>query len=162
MKQFFVFVFVGLTYLLNAPVKACELHEAMFGSLQISDAWTREIPPAAQTGGAYLTIMNTGLESDVLLGGSADFADLIEIHNMTMENGVMNMFPLKDGLIIPAGVAVELKPGGLHVMMMGVKAPFKKGDTVSIDLTFKKAGVVAVDFLVMKIGAKNMDHHHNH
>ena len=72
------------------------------------------------------------------------------------------MFPLKDGLIIPAGVAVELKPGGLHVMMMGVTAPFKKGDTVSIDLTFKKAGVVAVDFLVMKIGAKNMDHHHNH
>jgi copper(I)-binding protein len=161
MKRFFMVVFISLTFLLNAPVIACEFHEAMSGSLQISDAWTREIPPAAQTGGAYLTIANTGLESDVLLGGSADFADLIEIHNMTMENGVMSMFPLQDGLIIPAGAAVELKPGGLHVMMMGVNASFKKGDMVSIDLTFEKAGTVTVDFLVMAIGAKNMDHHHH-
>lgn len=136
-------------------------HMVKVGTLTIKEAWTRETPPNAPAGGAYLTITNTGDVADRLVGGSAAFSNIIEIHDMTMENNVMRMFPLEDGLEIPAGETVTLKPGGLHVMMIGITDPFKEGDTVTITLSFEQAGTVDVEFSVAKIGAKEA-HHHNH
>jgi periplasmic copper chaperone A len=67
---------------------------------------------------------------------------------MTMEGDVMKMRELPSGLEIPAGGTVELKPGGFHLMFMGVKTPFKEGDTLKVELKFEKAGQVDVDLPV--------------
>src|SRR3982074_1137332 len=86
-----------LAYFLAAPVRA---EEVKAGDLVVSQAWSRATPGGAKIGGGYLTIENRGSTSDRLLGGSADVADKIQIHAMAMNNGVMTMRPLDNGLTI--------------------------------------------------------------
>ena len=93
-------------------------------------------------------ITNGAKAADNLVGGTSPIAAKVEVHIMNMDGGVMRMRPLKDGLAIPAGQTVALKPGGLHVMFMSIKAPFKEGETVKATLTFEKAGTIDVEFKV--------------
>ena len=124
------------------------------GSLKISAAWTRATPKGAPVGGGYLTITNSGTAADRLVGGASDLAAHLEVHNMMMENGVMKMRPVDAGIEIKPGQTVELKPGGFHVMFVGLKKPFVQGDHVKAILKFEKAGDVSVDFTVEGIGAQ--------
>ncbi|HEX3161376.1 MAG TPA: copper chaperone PCu(A)C [Pseudolabrys sp.] len=124
------------------------------GSLKISAAWTRATPKGAPVGGGYLTITNNGTAPDRLIGGSSDTSSRFEIHNMTMDNGVMKMRPVDAGIEIKPGQTIELKPGGYHVMFVGLKKPFEQGDHVKATLKFEKAGDVPVDFAVEGIGAQ--------
>lgn len=124
------------------------------GGLKISAAWARATPKGAPVGGGYLTITNNGTASDRLIGGSSDTATRFEIHNMSMDHGVMKMRPVEAGIEIKPGQTVELKPGGYHVMFVGLKKPFAQGDHVKATLKFEKAGDVAVDFTVEGIGAQ--------
>ena len=146
---------------------------ANVGNLQLTGAWTRATPPAARAGGGYLMIKNTGSESDFLMAGSADFAKRVEIHEMAVVDDVMKMRHLADGLEVPAGKTVMLKPGGYHVMFMGLTEGLKQGAMVDVKLVFKKAGEVTVKMPVSAVGAKSlsgksgaaMDHskmHHGH
>jgi copper(I)-binding protein len=96
------------------------------------------------TGAAYLTITNTGDEADTLIGASSDAAKVMEIHDMNVEDEVMSMIHLEDGLEIPAGESVSLAPMGRHVMMIGLNYSLMPGDTVEITLTFEHAGDVTV------------------
>jgi copper(I)-binding protein len=100
-----------------------------------------------------MKITNTGSEPDRLVGGSVSFAGRFEVHSMTMEQGVMKMRELKDGLEIKPGETVELKPGGYHVMFVDLKEPLKQGEDVSVTLTFAKAGTIEVKYPVEGIGA---------
>ncbi|WP_127520252.1 copper uptake system-associated protein [Mesorhizobium sp. Z1-4] len=120
------------------------------GDLEISSAWARAMLPNQPAGGGYLTIANHGAEADRLVGASSPAAAKVEIHTMEIVNDVMTMRPVDGGLEIPAGDTVELKPGGLHVMFMGVATPFKDGDTVPVTLQFEKAGAVEIAFPVRK------------
>ena len=97
-------------------------------------------------------IRNDGAAPDRLTGGAADFA-AIEIHEMSMDGGVMKMRELKDGLVVPAHGSVKLAPSGYHIMFTGLKSPLIKGQSVKATLTFEHAGAVAVDFAVQGIGA---------
>jgi periplasmic copper chaperone A len=124
------------------------------GSLKISAAWTRATPKGAPVGGGYLTITNTGTAADRLIGGASDLSAHLEVHSMMMENGVMKMRPVDAGIEIKPGQTVELKPGGFHVMFVGLKKPFVQGDHVKATLKFEKAGDVSVDFTVEGIGAQ--------
>jgi periplasmic copper chaperone A len=134
------------------------------GGLRISAAWARATPKGAPVGGGYLKITNTGTAPDRLIGGSSDTAMRFEIHNMSMDNGVMKMRPVESGIEIKPGQTVELKPGGYHVMFVGLKKPFEQGDHVKATLKFEKAGDVRVDFTVEGIGAQTggmqMEHGH--
>ncbi|UTD29035.1 DUF1775 domain-containing protein [Bradyrhizobium sp. WD16] len=123
------------------------------GDLVIATPWTRATPGGAKIGGGYLKITNTGKASDRLVSISAGFAGHVEIHEMSMDGGVMKMRPLASGLEIKPGESVELKPGGYHVMFMDLKQPLKEGDTVKATLTFDKAGPVDVSFAVNAVGA---------
>lgn len=123
------------------------------GSLKISAPWARATPRGAAVGGGYLKITNTGTVPDRLIGGSSDIAGRFEVHEMSMDNGVMKMRMLQHGLEIKPGQTVELKPGGYHVMFMGLKQQLKKGDHFKSTLVFEKAGKVDVDFTVEGIGA---------
>jgi len=128
--------------------------EIKAGDLVITQAWSRATPKGAKTGGAYLTIENKGTAPDTLLSGSADVAGSVQVHEMSMENGVMKMRPLEKGLAIEPGKTVKLAPGGYHLMLMDLKSPLKKGDKLPLTLEFEKAGKVQVSFDVQDVGAQ--------
>lgn len=140
---------------LSLAALAAAAQDATLGALTVSHAWSRATPPAARTGGGYLTIANAGGTDDRLTGLAVDpsIADAAELHSMSMDNGVMRMRRVEDGLAVPAGKTVELSPGGLHIMLVGLKAPLKDGTRVPLTLTFDSAGTVTVDLAVGKIGA---------
>ena len=120
----------------------------------ITQAWSRATPNGAKIGGGYLTIENKGAAPDRLIGGSADVAGKVEVHEMAMKNGVMTMRPLDNGLAIDPGKTVKLAPGGYHLMMFDLKSPLKQGDKVPVTLEFEKAGKVKVSLDVQGIGAQ--------
>jgi copper(I)-binding protein len=134
------------------------------GTLQISQPWTRATPKGAAVAGGYLKITNTGTAPDRLLGGSTALAKRFEIHEMSMDGGVMKMRELKDGLDIAPGATVELKPGSYHIMMMNLSRPLAKGERVKAVLNFEKAGKAEVEFAVEAIGASagGSEMKHNH
>ncbi len=133
---------------------AADAKDVAVGPLQVSQPWLRATPKGASVAGGYLTIRNTGTTPDRLIGGSAEVAGRFEIHEMRMEQGVMRMRHLSRGLELKPGDTVELKPGGLHVMLMDLKQPLVQGETVKGTLVFEKAGTVAVEFSVEAIGAQ--------
>jgi len=147
-----------LAVLLAIVAPAAHAADVHAGSLDISAAWSRATPKGAPVAAGYLTIKNTGTTADRLVGGSSDVASKFEVHEMSMDNGVMKMRPLKDGLEIKPGETVALKPEGLHVMFVGLKKPLKQGDHIKATLQFEKAGKVDVDFDVTGMGGPPADH----
>ncbi len=119
--------------------------------LSLSGAWSRVTPPRAP-GAGYVTIRSES--DDRLISAHSSLAERVEIHSMTMKDGVMVMRPVVDGLAISAGEPVVLEPGGLHFMLIGLKTPLKAGDTVPVVLTFERAGAMAVDLAVQPMGTK--------
>jgi periplasmic copper chaperone A len=140
-----------LAGLLAAPVWA---EEVKAGDLVITQAWSRATPNGAKIGGGYLTIENKGAAADRLIGGSADIAGKVEVHEMATNNGVMTMRPLDNGLTIEPGKTVKLAPGGYHLMIFDLKSPLKQGDKLPVTLEFEKAGKVTVSLDVEGIGAQ--------
>ncbi len=125
------------------------------GDLLIDTPWTRATPGGAKVGAGYMTIVNRSEAADRLVAGKSDIAERVEIHTMTMEGGVMRMRELKDGLVLAPKSITELKPGGYHVMLIGLKKAIAKGDKVAVQLTFEKAGSVDLTFTAAAIGAKS-------
>ena len=138
------------TILLSTPVCAAEVKA---GDLVITQAWSRATPGGAKVGGGYLTIENKGTTPDRLIGGSADIAAKVQVHEMSMNNGVMTMRPVEGGLTIEPGKTVKLTPGGFHLMIMDLKGPLKQGEAVPITLEFEKAGKVQIELGIGGIGA---------
>ena len=136
---------------LVTPARAQEVRA---GDLVITQAWTRATPGGAKIGGGYLTIENKGTARDRLIGGSADVAGKIEVHEMATNNGVMTMRPLEKGLSIEPGKTVKLAPGGYHLMMFDLKSPLKQGERLPVTLEFEKAGNVQVTLDVAGVGAQ--------
>ena len=130
------------------------------GDLAIEGPYARATAPGAPVAGGYMTIKNHGSRPDRLIGGSAPFAGHVEIHEMTLENDIMRMRELAQGLEIPAKGSVTLKPGGYHVMFMKLKEQLKPGEQRNVTLNFQKAGKVDLVFDVRKIGAGK--HHGGH
>lgn len=118
--------------------------ETHIGDLQLRLPRVLETPMAGATGVAFLVIANLGDQDDRLLSASSPVADRVEIHEMSMADGVMRMRALGDGLAIPVGSAVELAPGGTHLMLIGVHEPLVAGGTVKVELRFEKAGTATV------------------
>jgi copper(I)-binding protein len=136
--------------LLSVPALA---QDYTAGSLKIGQPWARATPKGAPVGGGYLSITNTGNEPDRLIGGSSPISKKFEVHQMSMDHGVMKMRPLGSGLEIPPGKTITLSAGGLHVMFVDLNQPLKQGDKIPATLEFAKAGKVQVEFLVEGMGA---------
>ena len=128
------------------------------GSLQISQPWTRATAPTAKAGGGFVTITNKGTAPDRLIAARSTVSDKVEIHEMKMDGNVMRMRELDKGLEIAPGATVELKPGGLHIMFMELKAPFAKDAKVPVTLVFEKAGSIDVEMPVQAMGAQPGKH----
>ncbi|MBX9907875.1 MAG: copper chaperone PCu(A)C [Beijerinckiaceae bacterium] len=132
------------------PVRA---HDYAVGPLKIGHPWARASPPSAKVGGGYLAIENTGPEPDRLVGGSTEGAARVEIHESSLADGIMRMRERTDGVAVPPGQTLEFKPGGLHLMLVDLKAPLKQGDKVKATLVFERAGTVAIELQVQGVGA---------
>ena len=145
---------LSTAFLVVAFATPLRAEEVKAGDLVITQAWSRATPGGAKIGGGYLTIENKGATADRLIGGSADAAGKLEVHEMAMNNGVMTMRPLDKGLAIEPGKTVKLAPGGYHLMLMDLKNPLKQGDKVPVTLEFEKAGKVMVSLDVQGVGAQ--------
>ncbi len=110
---------------------------ALAQSVDVKDAWARSTVQGQKATGAFMKL--TAKEGAKLVGGSSPAAGVVEVHEMKMEGDVMKMRAVPGGLDLPAGKAVELKPGGYHVMLMDLKAPLMKDSTVPLTLVFKDA-----------------------
>lgn len=118
--------------------------------VEIAHAWARAT--SGKTGGAFLTIANKGTADDRLVAVSTPIAAKAELHHTIDENGIMKMRPIA-AIDVKAGGQAELKPGGLHIMLLDLKAPLKEGQTFPLTLTFEKAGTIGTVVTVEKAGA---------
>lgn len=162
--------FIGLA--LALPLASCARRPPE-PSIRVEGAWARAVPALAggvgeemgshgmaspgmggmgmespvaggSAGAAYLTIVNAGGAPDALVSARSDVCERVEIHTASMEGGVMRMSPLPR-LEIPAGGRVELRPGGLHLMLMGLKQDLRPGERFSLTLVFQRSGAVQVE-----------------
>lgn len=131
---------------------AAQAQDYTTGTIRISQPWVRATAPGAKAGGGFLSLQNAG-SADRLVSASAAVADVVELHTMSMEGGMMKMSKLDAGIELPAGKTVELKPGGLHIMFINLKAPLKEGSKFPLRLKFEKAGEITVDMKVESMTA---------
>lgn len=136
-------------------------HASEKQEMMVSDAWSRERPAAIKMGGVFVTLHNMGSEGDTLVAASTPAAEKVEIHNVSMTDGVMKMFEV-DGVEVPAGETVEFKPGSYHIMLMGLKEPLSKGKTFPLTFEFARAGKIEVTVEVKEAGAMEMKSHKHH
>lgn len=122
-------------------------------TIHLSQAWARRAPMLGQTGSShghgqaggsgngvvYVSIENRGSEPDTLLAAASDAAATVELHETRQEGGVMRMRPLPK-VDLPPGSRIDMKPGGYHVMLLGLTRDLHPGDVVTVRLRFEKAG----------------------
>lgn len=113
------------------------------GKLLISEAWARPTPPGISVGAVYLRITNRGNTADRLVGASSPLAAQVEIHETREQAGVMEMRKIP-ALACPPGATVSISPGGVHLMLVGLKQPWPVGAEVPLTLTFQSAGSVTL------------------
>ena len=123
---------------------------AQTGSVEVTNAWARATPAKAENGAAYLTLQSP--TPDRLTGASTPVAKKAELHEMTMERGVMMMGPI-EGIDLPAGQPVTLKPGAMHIMLLGLTQPLVAGQSFPVTLSFAKSGTREVTVSIEKAGA---------
>ncbi|HRX36031.1 MAG TPA: copper chaperone PCu(A)C [Aestuariivirga sp.] len=123
--------------------------EIKAGNLIIGHPWSRQSPMGGSVAAGFMTIQNTGTEDDRLLKATAEITSNVQLHAMTMDGDVMKMAEMPDGIPIPAGQTVELKPRSLHIMFMGLASPVMEGEDIKGTLVFEKAGTVDIDYEVM-------------
>jgi copper(I)-binding protein len=129
------------------------------GDLVIESPWARA--SVTRTGAAYLTVRNGGDEDDRLIGLSTEVADRAKLHASVVQDGVMRMRPV-DAVEVPAHGEAALEPGGLHVMLIGLKAPLEEGGSFALTLTFEDAGEVEVTATIEDIAHGGARHDHDH
>jgi copper(I)-binding protein len=150
------FLLAAILGALSLPA-ATLAHSYKAGEIDIGHPWSRAAP-AGVTGAGYLTLTNKGGTADRLMGARTEIARTVEIHSSAMEGGVMRMRPV-EAIEVAPGAEVKLAPGGLHIMLIGLKQPLVKGERVPLTLVFEKAGEVAVELAVEAAGARGGDEH---
>ncbi len=106
--------------------------------ITVQNPWSRQALDG-NNGAAFMTIKNNSAQDDRLVSATSSIAETVEIHETIEENGVMRMVHQPDGFPLPAGATLELKPGGKHIMLIGLKQMLKPGETYSLTLNFEKA-----------------------
>ncbi len=129
-----------------------QLLQAQHATVVARDAWVREAVGARKVTGAFLVLENSGASLRSVVSGTADVAETLELHEMVRDGTMMKMSPVKS-IEIPAGGRTELKPGGLHLMLFGLKRPLVAGDSIHVTLTLDDGSSLMVTAAVRKPGA---------
>jgi len=125
---------------------------AQAADLLIEKPWARASIGISRPAAVYLTIQNNGVETDILTMVKTPVAEMSEVHKSEVKDGIARMSPAGQ-VEIAAGSSINLEPGGLHIMLMKLKQPVKKGDSISMILLFENAGPIDVVVPVYGIGA---------
>lgn len=150
MNRLWAILFAALAVMAAPPATA---EETRLGDLTIRQAWARASAGPAKAGAAYLSIVNEGTAADRLIAAETPAARRAALHGHAMDDqGVMKMRPVEAVEIGPGETAV-LEPGGLHVMLMGLAAPLKRGESFPLVLTFERAGRIEVEVGIEAVGA---------
>lgn len=131
--------------------------------LQVQSAWSRELPPNAQSLPAYFSIRNPSPRADALLSADTPVAGRVELHGHSHSNGMLKMQAL-DRVAVPAGETVDFAPGGYHLMLLDLKAPLRAGQRFPLTLHFQQAGDLRVEVPVQRDApaASDQGQHHHH
>lgn len=124
----------------QAPQQTPPTAQALPEGLEVREPWAAPTPGGVDVSAGYLTIANGG-SADTLVAVSSPRAASVMIHEMSMDGAIMRMRGVEGGLVVPAQSVVALAPGGIHLMFMGVSAPFLEGEEIPVTLTFENAGV---------------------
>ena len=155
-------VFIAAAVLAAWAALPAQAEDVTVGGFKISAPWARATPKGASVGGGYMKITNTGTAPDRLVGGTTDISRRLEVHEMKMEDGVMKMRPVANGIEIKPGQTVSLDPSGYHVMFVGLNEQLMQGGHFKAALQFANAGKVDVDFTIEGIGAQTGGGDHDH
>ncbi|MGH6714452.1 MAG: copper chaperone PCu(A)C [Bradyrhizobium sp.] len=164
MKQKFCLISILLLLLLS--VGQGQAQTSGQNTILVERPWARATPAGARTGAVYVTLVNNGSSSDSLLNAATPVADQIQFHSASEENGVSRMREMRTVEVTP-GARVAFSPGGLHIMLVGLKQPLKEGQAFPMTLTFEKAGKIDLMVPIAKVGAMqggdmgSMDHGHD-
>ena len=145
MKHLLAGLALSLAHLVAAAVGPA------FADIAIEQPYARATLAGQSNGAAYFTLNNHGADDRLLVVKTA-VASAVELHQMTMDGGVMRMRQL-EAIDVPAGTSVKLKPGSLHLMLVGLKAPLKTGASFPMTLTFEKAGEMTIQVTVQGAGS---------
>jgi copper(I)-binding protein len=137
-------------------------HEFRVGDLLIEHPWTRAVGDRAPTAAGYMVIRNAGATPDRLIAAETPRASRVELHEMSVTDGIMRMRPITGGIALPPGAEARLAPGGLHLMLIGPQGGFAQGARVPVTLVFERAGRVAVELAVEAAGARGVGPHQGH
>lgn len=127
------------------------MEPARLGTLEVTEVWSRAMPPVSATGAAYLSVRNTGETQARLVSATADIAPRVELHAHTNDGGVMRMREVEAVTIHP-GETVTLAPGGLHVMLIDLQRPLVAGESFGLTLRFEGAGEISLTVPVQPAG----------
>lgn len=154
-----IFVIVALlgAALLGGGVAAHDIHKE---AIHAAHAWARATTSLAKTGAAYLTIMNLGDRPDRLVTVASPIAERVEIHAHSMKGEVMSMRRVEAVEVHP-GAPTVFKPGGMHVMLIGLKRPLRQGDRFPLTLTLETLGPIHVEVVVQGAGSMGPGHGHD-
>lgn len=153
---------IAISFLALAFSTSAYAHEYKIGALKIDHPYARATVAGQPSGGAYLSVENTGNEGDKLLGATSPAAKSVEIHNMKMDGNVMKMREVGEVELKPMSTVTMAPGGGYHIMLMGLAQPLKVGDKFPMTLTFQKAGKIEVSVSVDDLKGKLPEAAHQH
>lgn len=136
----------GLIFLLCAALPA-------WAQVSVEQPWSRATPPGAKIGVGFLRLKNAGDAAERVIGASSPVARRVEMHVTSRDGDVMKMRQA-ESFEIPAGGSFELKPGGAHLMLMGLERPLAQGERVPLTLQLESGGALQVELTVEALGAR--------
>ena len=151
MKRFFVCIAPVFVAIVSSPSSLSAAGQE--SAIQIEKAWARASIIASRPAAAYLTIVNQGSKPDLLISVSSPVAKTVSIHLSETTNGISQMSPVHELPIHPRA-KVTFNPSGLHLMLMNLRGPLKKGEVLPLTLNFQTAGRINIDALILDPGAK--------
>ncbi|HEY9119244.1 MAG TPA: copper chaperone PCu(A)C [Marinobacter sp.] len=141
-------VLFGFTIVAGTLSTSALADEYTAGNITIDHPWSRPTPPGVPMGVGYMAITNHGDSDITLTSATTPRAQNVSLHESTMKDGTMSMRPLKEGLTIPAGETMELRPHGYHLMLEKLQSPLKEGESIPLRLTFEGAADMNVELNV--------------
>lgn len=140
-------------------VLLCSLSAASYANLHAENIYARETAPSVTTSAVFVSLSNTDDNDIALISASTAIAGTVELHDMIKEGDVMKMRHI-ERIVIPAHGKIDLKPGGLHVMLFDLTGPLKEGENISVKLNFSNQQTLTLDTPVKKVmmEMKKMDH----
>lgn len=122
------------------------------GGIEIGSPWARASSHATGDGGGFFTLANKGAVPDRLVAASSPAAERVEIHAIKVEGGDLRMRQRENGLVLPPGTTLTLKPRGYHLLLVGLKTPLEEGARAAVTLTFEHAGSIDIELIAAAPG----------